>query len=356
MQLIEIEDLAGSTEWTELWRRDTYQHPWYMPKQLAVSATHNPSLYYVPPHLRPLLSPDSARKFESLSLLARDDLGPVLGLTLSIEHISDQVRLSAFGRPLCPIEDAAASGPRRKSAAKIIHSRLEQLRDEYSAIPYQIRDLVPDGRMSFLSELVLRSGGSARPFFTQMIDLTLSLNEIRMDLRDSIRNLVRRERADFRLELVTSENVSMTHTDVLRHLHLMQYGHELRPSNSWAPLYDGVRSDSGFFLFGLIGGDYAAGAYFPYSSKYCHYSIAANDPAKYGSGLSCLLLWRAIEHSRKLGCDHLEIGDRIYPTQHNYIEKKFHSISHFKSGFGSQIAARLDITSCVDADRLGREE
>ena len=102
---------------------------------------------------------------------------------------------------------------------------------------------------------------------------------------------------------------------------------------------------SAFFLFGSIDGEYACGAYFSYSSKYCHYSIAANDPTRYGAGLSYLLLWRAIEHSRDLGCRLFEVGDRIYPGQHDHVAAKFHAISHFKAGFGSRVATRLDVFS-----------
>src|SRR4051794_34182630 len=162
MRLLQIADLAESQEWSMLWQRDAYQHPWYLPTQLDVSATQQPSSYYLPAQLRPRTNGRAARTFRPLNLLACDGEGPVLGLALSVEHIADVVRLSAFGRPLCPIEDASASGPRRKLAAKLIHRRLDEVRQEQRAAAYHIRDLLVGGRLSCLSESVLRAGGSAR--------------------------------------------------------------------------------------------------------------------------------------------------------------------------------------------------
>lgn len=347
MRLLQIENLADSPEWWDLWGRDSFQHPWYLPDQLLVAATRRPSFYYLPDSLQPTRDTANKRECRPLGLLAQDRVGPVLGLTLSIERVDGVVRLSAFGRPLCPIEDQAASGPRRKLAAKLVHRRLEELHKEYGAEPYYIRDLLFDGRMSCLSELVLRAGGQALPFFSQMIDLSLSEEEIRADLRGSLRNLVRRQRPDCGIELVTRENVTPGHRDLLRRLHLRQYGRELHTDSGWEALRRGVAAGSAFLLFSSVNDEYACGAYFPYSGKYCHYSIGANDPTQYGPGLSYLLLWRAIEHSRELGCRLFEIGDRIYPGQHNHVAAKFHAISQFKAGFGSLVAARLDVLSAA---------
>lgn len=348
MQLLKVGDLAGSPQWRQLWERDPYQHPWYLPDQLLVAATHTPSLYYLSPDLRQAVDLNAPRRFHPLGLIAHDADGPVLGLTLSIEHIGDRVRLSAFGRPLCPIEDHQASGRRRRSAAKLVHRHLEQLRREHGAEPYHIRDLLFEGRLSMLSELVLRAGGQTRPFFSQLVNLERPTTSILAELRSSLRNLIRRNAETAEIEVVTSENVTQEHCEQLRQLHFLQYGHEFRSAAGWRALLDGVRNGSAFFLFGSVDGKCASGAYFPYSGKYCHYSIAANDPSRYGQGQSHLLLWRAIGHSRNLGCRYFEVGDRTYPAQHYYVSEKFHAISHFKAGFGGGVAVRLDVLSAPD--------
>jgi len=345
MRLRQIENIADSPEWLELWQRDSFQHPWYLPGQLRVAQARPPSGYYLPEAFRVGFEQTDNRECRPLGLLVDDRAGPILGIPLSIEVVGSTVRLSAFGRPLCPIEDQDADGHRRKTAAKMIHRRLEQLKQEYQAERYHIRDLLFAGRLSCLAEQVLRGGGQAVPFFSQTIDLTLSDHEIRADLRDSLRNLLSRRRRDLVVTLVTSDNVTAGHRDTLRELHLRQYGRELQTDAGWEALRHAVAGGSAFFLFGSIDGEYACGAYFSYSSKYCHYSIAANDPTRYGAGLSYLLLWRAIEHSRDLGCRLFEVGDRIYPGQHDHVAAKFHAISHFKAGFGSRVATRLDVFS-----------
>jgi hypothetical protein len=344
MKVLEIAgDLTGNGDWRGLWERDTYQHPSYLPAELKVAATHQQSTYYLLAHLRPPVTPPQVRVLIPHALLAADDEGPVLGLPLSIERLDGETRLSAYGRPLQPVEDRQASWPRRKTAAKLIHRRLEELRRYLSAKTYQLRDPLHDGQLSPLAELVLREGGTAHPFFTQVIDLRRSLEEIQADFRQSLRNLLRRKRPDFRIELVTSENVTPRHGDALRGLHVSMHGRDLRTPDGWDALRACVSTGTSFMVFAKDGDDYLAGAYFPSSARYCYYAIGVNDTSRYGAGLSHLVLWRAIEHSHRQGLHYFEVGDRVYPGQHEYVQQKFHAISHFKAGFGHSVAARLDV-------------
>jgi hypothetical protein len=340
MKVLEIlGDIADNGDWQALWRRDDYQHPSYLPAELAVAATHQASAYYLPEHLRP--PPARSRDLTPHTLLATDDEGPVLGLTLSVERFEDQTRLSAYGRPLQPVEDRHADGPRRKTAAKLIHRRLEELRRDLGARTYQLRDPLHDGQLSPLAELVLREGGSAHPFFTQVIDLRRPLEQIQADFRQSLRNMLRRGRPG--IQLVTAENVTAQHADALRALHIGMHGRDLRTPRGWAALRACVQAGNAFLVFAKDGDDYVAGAYFPSSARYCYYAIGVNDTSRYGAGLSHVVLWRAIEHAHRQGLRYFEVGDRIYPGQHGYVPEKFHTISHFKAGFGHAVAARLDV-------------
>jgi hypothetical protein len=336
-------DIADNGDWRALWERDAYQHPSYLPAELKVAATHQQSTYYLPEHLRPPVTPPHKRDLMPHTLLASDDAGPVLGLALSVERLDGETRLSAYGRPLQLVEDQHASGSRRKTAAKLIYRRLEELRHELGAKTYQLRDPLHDGQLSCLADLVLREGGRAHLFFTQVIDLGRPLAEIQADFRQSLRNLLRRTRPDFSTELVTSENVTTRHRDGLRRLHIGMHGRDLRTPEGWEALHDCVRTGTGYMIFAKDSDDYVAGAYFPSSARYCYYAIGVNDTSRYGAGLSHLVLWRAIEHSHRQGLHYFEIGDRIYPGQHEYVQQKFHTISHFKAGFGHAVAARLDI-------------
>jgi hypothetical protein len=344
MKVLEfLGDIADSGDWRTLWERDAYQHPSYLPAELNVAATHQQSAYYLPEHLRPPITPPQKRGLTPHTLLATDDAGPVLGLALSVERLEGETRLSAYGRPLQLVEDRHASGPRRKTAAKLIYRRLEELRRDLGATTYQLRDPLHGGQLSSLAELVLRDGGSAHLFFTQVIDLRLPLETIQADFRPSLRNLLRRTRPGFCAQLVTSENVTIRHRDALRRLHVGMHGRDMRTPEGWEALHDCVRTGNGFMVFAKDGDDYTAGAYFPSSARYCYYAIGVNDTSRYGAGLSHLVLWRAIEHSHQQGLHYFEVGDRIYPGQHRYVQEKFHTISHFKAGFGHGVAARLDV-------------
>jgi len=343
MELAEIGDLAASSEWSRLWAADPVQHPYYQAAELGVAVAHFQPLYYLPVELRYGPEPGVPVAYDPRHLVAADDGGPVMGLVLTVERYPGRARLSAYRRPLSVVHDPGAGDGRLKSAARLIHRRLEELRARHGAEPYHVRDRLAGGRLSGLSELVLRAGGASRPFFTQVIELRRPLAEIEADLRTNVRRILRRERSGFDLSVVAGPAAGPEHRDTLRRLHRTMRGHEVRSAACWDAVLASVRAGAGFLVLGHERGECIAGAYFPCSARSCYYGIAAHDPARYGAGLSHLLLWRAIEHAHARGCHAFEVGDRVYPGQHAFVEEKLHTISHFKSGYGSGVEVRLDV-------------
>ena len=357
MRLLEIADIGNSPVWRRLWAADSYRHPAYTPAELRAGSGRRPSLYYLPSGMRPAAAGCPGGEFTPAHLVAADTDGPVMGVVLTVERNGGLTYLSSFGRPIYIVEDLAASAPRRRTAARLIHRRIEELRKEYGTEGYHFRDFLSGGRHSGLTELVLRGGGQTLPYFVQMIDLNQPIEVIRSDFRQSLRNILRRSRPGYVTEVITGADVLPEHVRAFHDLHVGFYGRETRTPASWDALLDCVTSDGAFLVFGREHGKYVSAGYFPCSDAYCYYANAVNDRSRYGAGLSHLVLWRAIEYAQQRSCRDFEIGERLYPGQHAGLDAKYYSISHFKAGFGSSVAIRLDVFSgSADLDldqRLG---
>ncbi|HEV2373481.1 MAG TPA: GNAT family N-acetyltransferase [Streptosporangiaceae bacterium] len=343
MRLIAATDLT-SPAWSGLWAADACRHPMYQPAELRAGMGRRPSLYYLPAQLRPAAAGRAGGEFSPAHLVAADADGPVMGVVMTIERNGGQTYLSSFGRPLYIAADATAGPLRRRAAARLLHDRLEELRCEHGAQGYHFRDFLTGGHQSELTELVLRAGGQALPYFVQLIDLSRPLDEISGGFRKSLRYLLRHHRDGYSAEVVTAGDVTGEHVKAFHGLHVGAFG-ETRPWAAWEAMGDCVRSGEAFWVFGCQDGEFVSAGYFPCSDICCCYASAANDRAQYGAGLSHLVLWRAIEHAQQQGCRSLELGERLYPGQHAGLDAKFHSIAHFKAGFGGDVAVRLDVFS-----------
>jgi hypothetical protein len=341
LSVVDVAEPGGL--WSRLWAVDPYQHPSYQPAELRAGAHRRPSLYYLPDELRPPAAGRSGSSYTQHSLVAHDAEGPVAGLVLTVEGNGGLAYLSSYGRPIYVAEAPAASAPRRRTAARLLHRALGDLRDQHSCQPYQLRDFVHGGRLHPLTELLLRDGARVLPYFVQTIDLSSTPEEILASSRSTTRNLLRRGRPGLDVDVVTAQDVTGEHLAAFRALYVGYHGRDSRTPEAWAAMLDCVRANEAFFVFGREDGRYVSAAYFAVSARYCHYTNAVNDRSRYGNGLSHPVVWQAVLHARERGCRWFELGERLYPAQHAGLVEKYHTISQFKAAFGSDVTTRLDV-------------
>lgn len=345
MQLERISNIDASPIWQHLWETDEVQHPYYTQPELAAAAEHFQPVYYLPPGQQYSHDPAMLIAREPYNLVARDEMGPVMGLSLTVDRYHSYTRLSAFGRPIFIAQCRYATADQLYSASKLLHKEITSIQAEHQAARYHLRDFLRGGRLSPLSEIVLRNGGTAHPFYTQIVDLNASPEAISRTLRDNINRVIRKRQDDLTVKCVRGADASGRHRDVIQDLHTRMRGRVVRPARYWDAVLRCVQQDRGFFIFGLKGDEYVAGAYFPQSETYCYYAAAAHDPAYKEGGISHMLLWRAILAAKDRGCRYFEVGDRAYAGTHPWVDGKLQSISHFKSGFGAAASIRMDIFS-----------
>lgn len=344
MRLQHVSDPEHSRLWLDLWRSDPVQHPYWLQSELRAAAAHFQPVYYLPEGSAYRQDADTLLELIPDHVVAVDDDGPVLGMSITVERHADRTRLSAFGRPLYLVWAQDADERRSAQAARMLHRHLSDLAERYRTNGFHLRDHLRNGRLSPLAEQVMVDGGRAVPYFTQVVDLEhRELTDIAANLRDNFRRIIRRRHGDLEVRVVAGADAEPHYDELLYKLHVAMRGREVRSLDYWRATLDCVRAGDGFLVVGSENGADLAAAYFACSEKYCFYSTAAHEPdAKHG-GISHLLLWRAIEHAKRIGCRRLEVGDRIYPGQHGHVDAKLHSISHFKAGFGSAAAVRMDV-------------
>ena len=200
----------------------------------------------------------------------------------------------------------------------------EQIKRLYNIccnICYQ--DYLIDGNLSVISKYLLAKGYEVKPYYTQIIDLTKSVEELHSDLRKSYKSLINKHRV---------YNCSVK---PLKTLHLELKGNT-RPDSTWDIQEQMIIAKQAFCL--------ASGAItqltmipdaaiLVYYNEHCAYYASAS--AKIDSHH---LIWAAILKAKELGIKSFEIGQQIYDGT-----EKEKGISNFKTGWGGQTKMRLDL-------------
>lgn len=181
--------------------------------------------------------------------------------------------------------------------------------------------------LSAASKYLLSQGYKATPYYTQIIDLTKTEEELRRGLRKSYKSLVNKD-------VMINE---MCETGAYQRLHETLRG-KTRPEETWDiqnqmiwdkeafcltqthfktrrnPLPRNTVTDAGLIVY--------------YNEHIAYYAS--------GAGEDChALMWHAILKAKELGCKKFEMGEQVFDGS------KLGNISKFKAGFGGHTEVRL---------------
>lgn len=216
-------------------------------------------------------------------------------------------RITGFYRPMVAVGDE-----------KSLKLHIERLYDICRNIYYI--DFLIDGKLSVISQFLLRQGYKARPYYTQIIDLNKSIEELHADLRKSYKSLVNQQRYD----LIPGS------IDDYRELHQAIKGNT-RNDESWRIQDKMIMTGQAFCMLDNLP-DTKAGTIF-YINEYCaYYASAASKP----DANSHAVIWESIRTCKAMGCRFVEMGEQIF-----YGDEKLVNISKFKRGFGKGTYTRL---------------
>jgi hypothetical protein len=190
-------------------------------------------------------------------------------------------------------------------------------------ISRQIRymDFLEGGKLSIVSQFLLRQGYVARPYFTQIIDIR-DIAEARKGIRKSYKSLCNKEGRYIPTPEIIHRWGIWTE---FKSFHRRCHGCE-RPDSTWD--IQSRMIDAGEAI--LCVNEWNAGVMFYVRPPSAYYACAA-----IGAGAH-KLIWAGIEYLSKNGVTHLEMGEQVF-----HGDKKLVNISKFKRGFSGTTQARL---------------
>lgn len=224
-------------------------------------------------------------------------------------------RISGYWRPVVALGDD-----------KGLKLHIERLFNICSNIYYL--DFLIHGRLSVISQFLLRHGHKARPYFTQVIDLTKTEEELHAGLRKSYKSLCNQGFGGIDTAL-----------GPLRKLHLNARGSK-RSFETWQIQAKMIEMQQAFVSIQ----DEEKAACLIYHNRHTSYYACGASEKDVGSH-SCV--WMAVLHAKALGFKTFEMGEQVFDFGAPMMErgklsmKKDVDISLFKRGFGGRTVTRL---------------
>jgi FemAB family protein len=172
-----------------------------------------------------------------------------------------------------------------------------------------------------------------------LVDLSLSLEEIRLKFRKSFKPLINKALREWKVEV--HEEVSQETFDRFRLLHKEVAGYSTRPIESWNKQKKQIDLSESFLVTVSNDQDQMVGAgLFTYSSYQGLYCVGAYKRELFDKPLGHAVQMKAIETLRRKGLYWYEIGQKHLKIDRVPATDKELSISHFKEGFSTQVIAR----------------
>ena len=181
-----------------------------------------------------------------------------------------------------------------------------------------------------------------------LVDLSLSLDEIRLKFRTSSKTLINKAIREFIVEVHNHPSEKLF--EEFRLLHKEVANRVTRPLDSWKIQKKQIDLAECFMITVRNKSNVMIGSgLFTYSSYQGMYSVAAFKREFFDKPIGHAMQMRAIESLKQKGCSWYEIGqkhlkvDKIKPTD------KELSISHFKEGFSTRTVARQHLIVKMDS-------
>jgi hypothetical protein len=189
-------------------------------------------------------------------------------------------------------------------------------------------DYLDDG-ISGVSKTLLKSGLEPRPFYTQILDLTQTKEELWRDVRKGHKAIIRKKPA---ISLIHKGSFLAYSMANFRKLHIEVSGRETRSPKTWGIQASMILHGEAFAMMRYDNGLTAA-AFFNYNEHICYYSVGCSVEGT----SSHALVWEAILYAKELGCKKFDLGQQVFAG-----DEKLVNISKFKRGFGGRTIVYLE--------------
>lgn len=284
-------------------------------------------------------------QFDDSSFVIVDNKVPIMGLRASVDSMTNGRReLTCYRQPAHYIEKDCFGRLPGRGAQGAFRAELERVISENNINSIDFLDFPASGNLSSMGQYLLSMGASDFPFYTQLIDLSFSEQDLFSQVRKSYKSLINWGKNNLTLRVIDFDTVTLDDIEALRALHVEAAGQETRSRKTWRQQFEMVAHDEAFLVLGESEGVLVSAALFPCSKSYCFYGVSAAKREMFSKPLSHAVVWRAIIHAKKRGCSLFEMGVQYLGEQaNNPPSDKEKTIGVFKHGFGGQTRIRMRI-------------
>jgi len=172
---------------------------------------------------------------------------------------------------------------------------------------------------------------------TCFVDLSLSLDQLWNNVRNSYRSLINQSIKKFNFEIVDSSSLNTKAHNMYKEFHHKTSKRITRPDETWDIQYSMVKKDKAALISLKNKKNYIAFGYFYHMNNTAFYGSASDDPEfETQSSIQHLIIWQAIKYYKKRNFKYLDLGVQDFKNQFWYEpSNKDLSISFFKRGFSS---------------------
>ena len=284
---------------------------------------------------------DQGSSVNDVSFFLLDQDKPQFGFRGSLIRDAEKTELLANEVPCASIEVVEHIKGKLK---KKINSQLDSIINNVTG-KFVYRDFLVSGRLSFLGRYMLKKGATISTMFSQIINLNADEVVLKRNIRKSYSSLINWGLREIEFVLLDNKTIKMRHIDEFRDLHIREAGRVTRSTRSWQHQLDIVKQEKAFVVMGYWNGELVTAGYFMYDKNSCYYGVSASRRDLFDKPLFHSVMWLAILHAKKIGCNWFESGQQLYP---NYPSSPVASgkelgISDFKAGFGGGVRVFLDV-------------
>ena len=248
----------------------------------------------------------------------------------------------SFGGDYCPAP-AFKNGlteSRKEEILKLVFSKIDEKAHEYDVkrVSFKINPLCPN----FLEAVtppynyLMKYGFFDNSINTQIINISLSDEELRRSIRKGHKYDINRGRKTYEIEIFDHSNINRNTFDNYRLLHHKASGRITRPLITFDIMFNWIKQDSAFLVGLLYNQTFIAFSLFIKFKDGAYYGSAADDPdVQVDVPIAHIIQWKAIEWLKNNKIKYYEIGWQQFGNQfYDFPSHKEQSISFFKRGFG----------------------
>jgi len=231
-----------------------------------------------------------------------------------------------------------------KKEKKFFLNKLEE-KLSVNEMTLAFRDYLHGGKLSFLSKYLLKKGYSAQPSFNQVIDLSVTEEEIKKNLRKSYKSLICKPFYGFDIMVYDSACISWSVFQEVQGLHFEVVGKKSRSDEVWRHQYELINKGTAFIVTGYLDDEIVSAGYFGYNATNCIYQMSVSKRDMFDRPIFHSLMMKAIFHARSMGCQWFEVGEQVFKNHpvHRLPTDKEIGISLFKAGFGGETRVYMDV-------------